>query len=207
MAFYTTLFTATDSELTELFPGWRSPLATPREVKRKNPFTGNEMTVTTWDPGESLVAISLGSIHDARDRPFLPPLVPPDGEFRDYQKWLEENCPPLLRTLPHVATKGISEFELQQLGGALIGDDAPAARFVDCCEGQGTIGALQAAAIPLLAEATDERLNDYAAQWCERLEMNGMEGRDEMLWAIQRVAALARDARQRSATVFSHTKV
>ena len=39
MAIYTTLFTATDSELTEFFPGWQLPLSTPQTVTGIDPFS------------------------------------------------------------------------------------------------------------------------------------------------------------------------
>lgn len=163
MAIYTTLFTATDSELTELFPGWRLPLPAPapRQETRKNPFAGQaeDITIVTWDPGSPVPRGELPSLYEGIDRPLLPPVLPPDGEFLDYQQWLEDCCPTVLRTLPHVAMKGITHYELQELGAVLVGDNVPPGRFVDCPEDEGFIGAIQAQAIPLLAKASRKQLH------------------------------------------------
>jgi hypothetical protein len=128
--------------------------------------------------------------------------MPPDGELKDYQISLEKNCPPLLRTLPHIAMKSISHSELQSLGAALVGDAVPPARFVDCREDEGCIGAIQAQAIPLLANASDQELGDYAAKWQARLQTND---KADWLWVLLRIRALARDAIAREANLFSHT--
>ncbi len=208
MAIYTTLFTATDSELTELFPGWRLPLPAPapRQETRKNPFAGQaeDITIVTWDPGSPVPRGELPSLYEGIDRPLLPPVLPPDGEFLDYQQWLEDCCPTVLRTLPHVAMKGITHYELQELGAVLVGDNVPPGRFVDCPEDEGFIGAIQAQAIPLLAKASRKQLQRYSAKWCARLEEG--EG-DALVWVLLRLRALARDAVTRQANLFSHTRV
>lgn len=171
------------------------PLVQPRREMRRNPFTGQEAAVTIWDPGPSG---ACGTLYAARGRLALPPVMPPED---DYQLQLEEAAPALLRTFPHAALKGISEVELRQLGAALAGDALPPARFVDCDEDEGSIGAIQAAAISILAEASDPKLHEYAAIWRARLievEPAGLE------WALQRIRALARDAVARSGSLFSH---
>ena len=204
MAVFTTLFTARDSELTSFFPGWRKPLASPRKESRKNPLNGNVIGVTTWDPGTAQSEDQAVSLFDSRDRRILAPAVLPDGDSRDYQQSLEENCPVLLRTVPHVAMKGITHFELQELGAIVIGDVVPPARFAECRGDEGCIGALQAQAIPLLAIATDKNLNKFAVAWCERLEEGEVS---DVRWALDRLVALARDAQVRDANVFSYTSV
>src|SRR6266849_4277584 len=200
MAIYTTLFTATDPEITEFFPEWRHPLPAPRQETRKNPFTTKEVTVTIWDPGPPTSASEIASVYDVRGRSILPPAMPPDGEFKDYQISLERNCPPLLRTLPHIAMKGISHSELQSLGTLLVGDAVPPARFVDCREDEGCIGAIQAHAIPLLANGSEQELRDYSKKWQARLEKHGGE---DLHWVLSRVKALAQDAISRQANLFS----
>ena len=205
MAIYTTLFTATDSELSALFGGWRQPLPAPRQYAHQLKFgPKKEIVVTTWDPGSRTPLAALPSLSDKHGRNILPPIMPPDGQFADYQRWLEEICAPLLRTLPHLAIKGITHFELQELGAVLVGDGVSAARFADCRENEGCVGSIQEGALPLLASATDEELRKFSARWCERLK----EGRaEDSHWVLLRLRLLAKDAVSRNANLFSHTAV
>jgi hypothetical protein len=199
MGWYTTLFTATDSELSMFFPGWRFPLAARTSLAAKNPFTGEDMTVYNWDPGRTNTPEEMPAINDAYQRPFVPPIMPPDGEYQNYQQSMEENAPALLRTLPHVAVKNFSSFELEQLGEVILGKDVPPARFVDCADGY--IGAMQAEAIPHLASASEQQLREYALKTCEGNEFDRVDGQ---MWVLQRVRALAQDAVSRNANVFSY---
>jgi len=203
MALYTTLFTATDTELADLFGGWRSPLPAPRKEVRQIPFgPQREITVTTWDPEHKMHLDTIPSLFETNGRALLPPVVPFDGMLAAFQHRLEDACPSLLRTLPHAAIKGITHYELQLLGAVLIGDAVPPARFVDCREDEGCIGSIQAGAVPILANASDGQLRDYALVWNQRLEQNNV---DNLQWVLLRLRALAHDGVSRQANVFSHT--
>ena len=201
MAIYTTLFTATDAELTEFFPGWQVPLSAPQKVMGINPFNGQELAVSSWCPKSTIPNDEQPTPYVNRGRQILPPALPIDGDWQEYQRWWEENAPPLLRTLPHVALKGITEFELQELGVSLVGDQVPPARFVLCRD--GAIGAIQASAIPLLASASEQQLRDYSAKWHDRLQ-EGDPG--HLQWVLLRIRALAADAVSREANLFSHAR-
>ncbi len=155
MASFTTLFVASDATLTVLFPGWRAARAAPAKVARKNPFTGDVTKVDDWDPGPP-AELPLGfTLFDSRRREVIAPVLPPDDE---YQSLLEDGSPILLRTVPHSAMKGISEVELSALAESMVGRSEPPARFVDCPEGEGFIGALPTRAIVPLATLDDDQM-------------------------------------------------
>jgi hypothetical protein len=202
MAIYTTLFVASDATLTALFPGWRAARAVPAKVTRKNPFTGDVITVEDWDPGPP-AELPLGlTLFDSRGREAIPPVLPPDDE---YQSLLENGSPILLRTVPHSAMKGISEVELSALAEAMVGRSEPPARFVDCPEDEGFIGALPTGAIKPLATLDDDQLEQVATRWQDALQDGG--DCEDLEWALRRIRALAAEALGSGGHVFSHVLV
>ncbi len=202
MAVYTTLFVASDAELSELFPGWRAPKARPARVKRKNPFTGENATVELWDPGRKAKAALGPTLFETHGRKLVDPVLPPED---DYQSLLEDNAPALLRTLPHSAMKGVTEVELIALAEALGAGPSPPARFVDCPEDEGLIAALPAAAVGPLAALADRQLRKAAKAWQKALGPAGGSGGLE--WALRRLRPLAAAAVTRDGHLFSHARV
>jgi hypothetical protein len=199
VAVYTTLFTATDSELTERFPGWLMPLATPRVRTAQNPFTGEALNITTWLPDVAIAAVGGPSIRSTTGRPVLVPLVPVETE---YERILEENCPVFLRTLPHIAMKGITEVELQGLSDILVSEVKPPARFVWCSNDEGPVVSLPSEAVPALAKLAEDEISGVSFRWSE--ELGGALSVDGAFYALTRLRVLARDAAERHANVFSH---
>jgi hypothetical protein len=201
MAIYTTLFVATDAELTDFFPGWRVPRKKPVLEERTNPFTGELVRCVTWDPGRKPDSASGSSLFSRHRRKTIPPVLPPED---DYQRGLEENAPALLRTFPHVAMKGITGFELLMLAQSLLNEELPPARFVDCREDEGMVEALPAAAAQPLASLADDRLAEVVSGWGAGLYDGGEGG--GLLWALLRIRALAKEAVRRKGQVYSHTR-
>lgn len=158
----TTLFVVTDAELTEFFPGWRLPLAAPVRVTARHPFTGEPMSYDQWDPGRDPSILSGPTLFEQQGRAILSPVVPPDDA---YPNWLEKDAPPLLRTFPHCAMKGITMAQLTGLAELLLGHLEPPARFADCQEDDGLIeGALPAVAVRAFSRASDSQLATLALE-------------------------------------------
>jgi hypothetical protein len=200
MAIYTTLFVATDAELTVLFPGWRAPRKKPVVAERTNPFTGEPVRCLTWDPGRKPESGSGPSLFVRHRQKAVPPVLAPED---DYQSWLEASAPALLRTLPHSAMKGVTGFDLLMLAQSLLNQELPPARFVDCRQDEGMVETLPAAAVQPLANLAEDRLAEVAAGWGAKLDVGA--GAGELLWALLRIRALAKDAVLRKGQVYSHT--
>jgi hypothetical protein len=169
---------------------------------KKNPFTGDVLNVEDWDPGPPADSPPGLTLFAAHGRLAIGPILSPDDE---YQTWLEESSPILLRTLPHSAMKGISKFELSALSELLLGRREPPAVFIDCLDGEGFIGAVPTAAIEPLANLTDGQLRQIAAQWQEALR-NGGES-EALEWTMRRVRALAAEAQRSVAHLLSHVLI
>jgi hypothetical protein len=54
MSFLAYFFTATDEQLAQHFAGWSTVKPEPKSVKKKNPFTGQMLTVEQWIPAKKL---------------------------------------------------------------------------------------------------------------------------------------------------------
>jgi hypothetical protein len=203
MATYATLCVISDAELTQFFPGWRYPLASQIERQGRNPFTGETLTFKVWDSGRTESADSPKSLANSYGRPTIPPVFLPDD---DYSMLLESNAPPLLRTFPHFAMKGITGLELATLSEARLGRELPPARFVALADEEGALDAMSSEGVETLANARDDQLNDVAEKWQSASDgdYSIFPSIDEAQWALARVAALARIAKQSSAYLYTH---
>jgi hypothetical protein len=219
-----TLFVATDPDLDACFPGWRLPLPEPRNVETVNPFTREPMTLQTWDPGRPAEAGPPGSIRVARRRRAVKPILPPEG---DEASWLEErDTPALLRTLPHFAMWGVSFPPLRELlenlnlptlppcrhFGEIKG--APAARFIDCPEDEGTIECLSEGTVGPLARLDDRGAKACLKAWQKALGIKGKavkrietEFAEGSAWALCRIRGLAAEADRRGGHLFVSSRV
>ena len=204
MAIYSTLFVATDADLDKFFPGWRAPLPRPVRAETRNPFTGEPLVYEQWDPGFQGKAPRRPSLLERHGRKVLEPLVAPEGEDEDYQVWLEDGAPELLRTFPHVAAKGVTGVELSAVAEVLVGRTVPPARFVDCPDGEGSAAALAAEAVPLLAGLGDKQLRPTAKKWRTALGDEFAPAVADLEDYLRTFRALAAEAAARGGHVFTH---
>lgn len=113
MAIYSTFFLSEPVQLPAGFPGWKLPLPEPVTRKLINPFTREEMTITTrapeWDdfdpenmemPEYQVVAI--------------------EG---DYQTYLQQRIPPFVQSRLHWCAKNLTSVELEPLVAVVLDDD------------------------------------------------------------------------------------
>ena len=106
MASYSTFFLCEPSRLEGGFPGWKLPLPIPATRTSINPFTGEEMTITSRTPEWSDANV----------------VVPEYGVVNiqgDYQAYLEQRIPPFVASLPHWCAKNITSVELTPLVSAV----------------------------------------------------------------------------------------
>jgi hypothetical protein len=195
MAVYTTLFTVSDADLATFFPGWRKPKRRPGKAKGWG--LGEE-----WDPGRDPGISPASSLLKSQGRKPLPPITPPED---DYPKWLDKAAPALLRTFPHLAIKTIASAELLLLGKAVLGKNAPPARFVDCAEEEGFIGpALPTASLKRIAALPESEILGLAqARKAEIAEGDNVGGLE---WTLRRIRLLAIDAAGLERHLFAHAR-
>ena len=113
MAIYSTFFLANAEQLPPAFPDWKQPLPEPVTRTTLNPFTREEMTITTrapeWDD------------FDPNSMAFpTPQVVAIEG---DYQAYLENRIPPFVQTQPHWCAKNLTNVEIEPLVDAATGSD------------------------------------------------------------------------------------
>jgi hypothetical protein len=143
------------------------------------------------------------SVYDAHSRTVLLPVVTPDS---DYLNGLENCSPLLLRTFPHFAMKQVTGLELTAISQVLLRQEFPPARFVDLLENEGSLDAISAEALPLLANAEPQQLADVAEEWFHESN-GGCVSVADSLWVLERIAKLAQIAVQARANLFSHFNV
>lgn len=105
MAFYSTFFLSEPDKLQRGFPGWKLPLPEPVTRKSFNPFTREEITITTRAP----------EWEDFDPRNMEMPeyqVVAIDG---DYETYLEQRIPPFVQSQPHWCAKNLTSVELEPL--------------------------------------------------------------------------------------------
>jgi hypothetical protein len=201
---YATLFAATEEEIAGIFPGWSLPRAAPVEVRKRNPFTGEEKVFWSWTPGSpddkgrlsgsrgfSPVGSACEPILPPDSVP-IPPALPPEGPEEEE---LEELAPPALRTLPHVALEVFFPRQLEALASALgvrsrgrPARVAPDGRTLECLPEMATWE---------LAAVLEEDLPRLAKEWAEAdaREWGFSTGFvEDAPVALRRVHALARIA-------------
>ena len=103
MASYATFFLCEPARLEGGFPGWKPPLPVPATRTSINPFTGEEMTVTSrvpeWSDADVVAVPEYGVVNIQGD----------------YQTYLEQRIPPFVASLPHWCAKNITSVELAPL--------------------------------------------------------------------------------------------
>ncbi len=115
MAIYSTFFLTEPAQLALAFPEWKLPLPEPVTRTTINPFTREEMTITTrapeWDnfdpdnmefPDSQVVAIQ-----------------------GDYETYLENRIPQFVQSQPHWCAKNLTNVELEPLIAAATGSRDP----------------------------------------------------------------------------------
>jgi hypothetical protein len=185
MAIYTTVFVLTHDELHSCFRDVRAALAAPETRTGKNPFTGESMQFTNWDPGSANSPTSLVETHG---RPRVGPFEAPET---DYGRGLEGGVAPLLATFPHVAWKHIEFIELAE---AILAEPSHPDYYFDCPDDEGCLQALSTAATRTLAEAKEEDIERIAATWKAEPPLNWpLEERLSALQVLQSLAKIATD--------------
>ena len=218
---YSTLFVATDEDLSRLFWRWRRPLPTRVQRTVKHPISGAPMIVRTWDPGPSqsdFVTDPPPSSIFEKDMSVLPPVITPDD---DDQQSLESDAPQRLRALKHAAMISFRCNDLDALALILTGRDLkrfargdfddrelPPARIVEIPQEDGLISALPEVALEPLSALRDDEFVSVACKLDEILvEVNGIEeyaDLDAAGWVLRRLRALAQSARASSGNLFLH---
>ena len=156
MAVYTTVFVLTRDELRACFPNVRTALSEPETRIGQNPFTGESMEFTNWDPGSGVPPTSLDeTCGRMRIAPFKSPAT-------DYAHGLEGGVAPLVATFPHVAWKKI---EFIELADAIVGDSSHSEYYLDCPDGEGFLQVLPADAMNALAAADEHDIRRIAGGW------------------------------------------
>jgi hypothetical protein len=187
MAIYGTIFAATEKEFLAFAPSWGRPRKVPKMVAATNPFTGEPIQGRLWIPDGMTPDPGVDYTDELRrERDVIPPVRPPEGEFIDYQEYLEDRTPAGLRSVPHAAVKGIMTLEglCAALGAAWIdglGFISPNGDWVE---------ELPPSAVERLASVVDTDLSAIAAIWASSDELHkGME-QDSAEWLLKRFCAL-----------------
>jgi hypothetical protein len=89
----------------EGFPGWKRPLSEPVVRKSIDPFTREEMTITTREPEwDNIDPTTMGLLEYQ--------VVAVDG---DYNTYLEQRIPSFIQSRLHWCTKNLTTVELEPL--------------------------------------------------------------------------------------------
>lgn len=157
MAIYSTFFLCKPDKLLAGFPAWKLPLPEPVTRTSINPFTRQEMTITSrapeWDD------------FDPQD------MEMPDYQVvaieGDYQTYLEQRIPPFVQSQPHWCSKNLTSVELGQLVSAATGGDE--ARLTTPLYAHPSLGAgidqFPVAFTETLIAADESMLRSIAERW------------------------------------------
>jgi hypothetical protein len=129
LAIYSTFFLCEPENLAAGFPGWREPLARPVRREVHNPFTGDvqrfESREPDWSDDEENETGDCNQGVSSRRSPFgwLRDLLtwPSKTGFTvrsingNYADYLNQRVLPFIQQRPHVATKGLTQTELEPL--------------------------------------------------------------------------------------------
>ena len=184
-----TLFAATEEELFVLLPDWLVPRDKPIEKKRLNRFTPRAMLRPSWVPDEGTAATVPPAAAKKQLGPIIPSVIPPEGEFADYEASLEERAPKRLRTVPHACLRNVSGDHLASLATLLrIPPDPRPVRVLPSGE---VVDRLADGATRQIATLSDGALSRLAGKWAQDSKV-AFPSADEALWVLRRVQALAR---------------
>lgn len=200
MAIYSTFFLSEPAQLPEGFPGWKLPLETPVTQKTTNPFSGEEITVTTRVP--EWVDFEPDNIEMPEVQ-----VVAIEG---DYQAYLEGRIPPFIRSQPHWCGKNLTSVELEPLAETVIGRED--VEFDSPLYAHPSLGCgleqLPEEFVMILQTADDSTLHSIAEQWAEFMSTpdftHSVSGEriqdnwsvDDALSLLEPIAELVRQAKQ-----------
>lgn len=161
MAIYTTFFLGEPRQLLAALPGWKLPL--PRPVTRRsiNPFTREEIMITTREPEWDDFDPESMEIPEYQ-------VVAIEG---DYETYLEQRIPSYVQSQPHWCAKNLTSVELDPLIAAAIGtDDARLETALYAHPSLGTaIEQFPDAFVAQLKTAGDASLRSLAEKWAARM--------------------------------------
>ena len=161
MAIHSTVFLSEPEQLPIEFPGWKPPLSEPVIRRSVNPFTREEITITSrapgwddFDPGE----IELSEYQ----------VVPVSG---DYGTYLEQRLPPFVRSTPHCCTKNLTSIEIEPLVAAA--GVTKESKLTSALYAHPSLGAaieqFSGIFVDRLRNADDLTLRSVAKSWAERM--------------------------------------
>lgn len=105
MAIYSTFFLCDPQDLTSRFQGWKLPLPEPVVRTIKNPFTQEEITVTSQEPDWEDYDPTNIEMPEYK-------VVEIQGDYQDY---LEQRVPQAVQQLPHWCSKNLTMIEMNPL--------------------------------------------------------------------------------------------
>jgi len=161
LAIYSTFFLAEPNQLPSAFPDWKLPLAEPLTRTSVNPFTREEVTITTRAPEWE----DFDPEHvDFPERQ----VVAMEG---DYQTCLENRIPPFVQSQPHWCGKNLTNVELEPLVAAATGIDDPELESALYAHPALACGSEQCPDefVARLKSLADSDLNAIAKQWAARM--------------------------------------
>ncbi|XAM01513.1 hypothetical protein OT109_08960 [Phycisphaeraceae bacterium D3-23] len=157
MAIYSTLFLATSDDLLQMFPDWKAPLSTPRDLVVRNPFTGEEKRTTSTEPEWKEEENIVLSKHD---------VVGIEG---DYLRFLEQRIPDSMRERPHICSKGFTHIEYEPLSSLLGIEPLLEPAFYAPPSAGAIVLVFNDPFRQTLAEIDDDRTSDIAFKWAEAM--------------------------------------
>jgi hypothetical protein len=160
MAIHSTFFLCDPAQLPTRFPGWKLPLPEPVTRKSIDPFTREEITITTrapewddFDPAEMRLDYQVVAI------------------YGDYETYLEQRIPPFVQSQPHWCTNNLTGVELKPLVAVASGieeTELESALYAHPSLGAG-IEQIPSDFVAHLKAADDSSLRAIAEKWATRM--------------------------------------
>ena len=163
MAIYSTFFLCDPRKLPSGFPDWKSPLPAPVTRKTLNPFTRQEVSITScapeWDDCDL----------DEMEMPEYQ-VVAVEG---DYGEYLNGRIPTFVQSQPHRCTKNLTTVEMEPLVAAALGVETislPSALYAHPSLGS-SIEAFPDALVAKLKSMDNAAVQSLAEKWATRMSM------------------------------------
>lgn len=163
MAIYSTFFLCDPSELPSGFPDWKPPLPEPVTRKSLNPFTREEVSITSCAPEWDDCDLDEMEIPEYQ-------VVAVEG---DYGEYLNRRIPAFVQSQPHRCAKNLTTVEMEPLVAAALGVETitlPSALYARPSLGS-SIEALPDALVAKLKSMDNAAVQSLAEKWATRMSM------------------------------------